>query len=186
TNNNRQLDGDDLSFKFGIATDRIVVGDWNGDGKSKVGVFRDGTAFGSPGGAVFTLDINNNHDFDPGTDSVVIFGLIRDGLLVGDWNGDGKSKVGVYRDGSAANPPAPGTAYFSLDSNGNLGFDAGVDAGFLFGLTSDQFVGGNWAVTPPTLPAQFAAGGRGPGGAPALSDAELAPVLSRAIADWAA
>src|SRR6185369_1269188 len=83
-------------------------------------------------------------------------------------------------------PAGAGTAYFSLDSNGNLGFDAGTDAVFLFGLTSDQFVGGNWNVTPPTLPAQFAAAGPGPGGAAALTDTELAPVLSRAIADRAA
>src|SRR5262249_9417025 len=99
TNNNRQLEAGDLSFKFGIVTDRIVVGNWNGgaDG-AKVGVFRDATAFGSPGAAVFTLDTNNNHGFDAGVDSVFIFGLIQDGLVVGDWNGDGKSKVGVYRD----------------------------------------------------------------------------------------
>jgi len=61
-----------------------------------------------------------------------------------------------------------------------------VDAVFLYGLTSDQFVGGDWNVTPPLLPAQYAAGGRGPGGAPALTDAELAPVLRQAVAGWGA
>src|SRR5207253_2415633 len=92
-----------------------------------------------------------NHAFDAGVDSVFIFGLIRDGLVVGDWNGDGKTKVGVYRDGSAGFN-APGTGLFSLDTNGNLGFDPGVDAVFLFGLTTDQFNGGNWVVTPPLQP----------------------------------
>ena len=119
TNNNRQFDGSDTIFTFGIASDRVVVGDWTGDKITKVGVFRDATSFGAPGAAVFTLDTNNNHGFDAGVDSVFIFGLIQDGLVVGDWNGDGRTKVGVYRDG-AAGFNAPGTALFSLDSNGNL------------------------------------------------------------------
>src|SRR5439155_23779296 len=141
--------------------------------KSKVGVFSDVTAFGSPGAAVFTLDTNNNHDFDAGTDSIFIFGLIKDGLVIGDWNGDGKSKVGVYRDGSAGFN-APGVALFSLDTNGNLQYDPGADAVFLYGLTTDQFVSGNWKKTPPLQPAEFAADGQGPGGVAALTNAELA------------
>jgi hypothetical protein len=183
--NHKTMDSSNLVFTFGMATDRIVVGDWTGDHVSKIGVFRDATRYGAPGAAAFTLDTNNNHAFDPGTDSVFAFGLITDGLVIGDWNGDGKSKVGVYRDGSAGYN-APGVALFTLDSNGNLQFDPGVDAVFLYGLTSDQFVGGNWNVTPPLLPAQYAAGGRGPGSVPPLTDAELAPVLQQAIANWSA
>jgi hypothetical protein len=149
-----------------------------------VGVFRDATAFGAPGAAVFSLDAGNHHTFDSSS-QVFIFGLITDGLVVGDWTGDGVSKVGVYRDGSAGFN-APGVALFSLDTNGNRQFDAGVDAVFLYGFTSDKFVTGNWTPTPPLLPAQFAAGGRGPGDVAALTDAQLEPVLRQAVADWAA
>jgi hypothetical protein len=182
--NHKTMDGSNLVFTFGFRTDRIVVGDWTGDGVAKVGVFRDATAFGAPGAAVFSLDINNNHTFDAG-DQVFIFGLITDGLVIGDWNGDGVSKVGVYRDG-ANGFNALGTALFSLDTNGNRQYDPGIDSVFLFGLTSDQFVAGNWKPTPPLQPAQFAADGFGPGGVPALTDAELASVLNQAIAYWAA
>src|SRR5262249_26627802 len=73
------------SFIFGAAGDRVVVGDWTGDGKTKVGVFRDATSFGAPGAAVFSLDLNNDHTFGAG-DQVFIFGVITDGLAIGDWN----------------------------------------------------------------------------------------------------
>jgi hypothetical protein len=149
--NHKAMDSSNLVFTFGLKTDRIVVGDWTGDHVAKIGVFRDATAFGAPGAAVFTLDTNNNHAFEAGTDAVFVFGMITDGLVVGDWNGSGTDKVGVYRDGSAGFS-APGVALFSLDTNGNLAFDPGVDAVFLYGFTSDQFVGGNWKPTPPLLP----------------------------------
>jgi murein DD-endopeptidase MepM/ murein hydrolase activator NlpD len=182
--NHKTMDDSNLVFTFGLATDRIVVGDWTGDGISKVGVFRDAAAYGAPGAAVFSLDLNHDHTFDSG-DQVFIFGRITDGLVIGDWNGDGTDKVGVYRDGSAGFN-APGVALFSLDTNGNRQYDPGVDAVFLYGLTSDQFVAGNWVVTPPLQPAEFALGGRGPGDVPTLTNAELAPVLQQAIADWTA
>ena len=81
--------------------------------------------------------------------------------------GPARSEVGVYRDATSVpvgNPlHAPGTAIFSLDTNGNLQFDSG-DQVFLYGLDSDQFVSGHWAKTPPIQPdgtpqAQFAANG---------------------------
>jgi CSLREA domain-containing protein len=183
TNNNRQLDAGDATFTFGLATDRIVIGDWTGDKIAKVGVFRDATSFGAPGAAVFSLDVNNNHTFDSG-DQVFIFGRVADGLVVGDWNGSGVSKVGVYRDGSEFR--APGVAVFSLDTNGNRHYDVGVDAVFLYGFVTDQFVAGNWKVTPPLQPPVRAAEGVGPGGADPLTDAQLAPVFNQAVAFWAA
>jgi hypothetical protein len=181
--NHKTMDASNLVFTFGLATDRIVVGDWTGGGKSEVGVFRDAASLGAPGAAVFSLDANGDHIFDGG-DQVFIFGQVTDGVVIGDWNGGGISQVGVYRDG-AAGWNAPGVALFSLDTNGNHHYDPGTDAVFLYGVTSDQFVAGDWNVTPPVLPAQFAAGGAGPGGAAALTDAQLAPVLQQAVADWA-
>ena len=170
TNGDHILDAGDTTFTFGLGTDRIVIGDWNGAGKDEVGVFRDAKSFNpaDAGDAVFSLDTNGDHTFDAG-DQVFVFGLITDGLIVGDWNGGGKTLIGVYRDASTVpvgNPlHAPGTAIFSLDSNGDGQFDAG-DAVFLYGLSSDQFVAGHWAKTPPVQPegtpqAQFAANGPG-------------------------
>jgi hypothetical protein len=179
--NHKTIDSSNLVFTFGFGTDHIVVGDWNGNGTTKVGVYRDAKNFipADAGDIVFSINSSGDH----ATFTNFIFGLITDKVVIGDWTGDGKAKVGVYRDGSNGFN-APGVALFSLDS-GALMFNAQSQV-FLFGFTSDQFVAGNWPPTPPLLPAQFAAGGVGPGGVPALTDAELAPVLQRAIADWAA
>lgn len=142
TNNNHQLDAGDESFIFGAANDNIVVGDWTGDGITKVGVFRanpDGS-----GTALFSLDTNNDHNF-VGGDAVFVFGVATDSIVIGDWNHSGTDKVGVYR------PGADGTAVFSLDGDGNLAFDAGnpADEVFVFGLASDRIVVGNWASASP-------------------------------------
>jgi hypothetical protein len=183
TNNDKLIDTGDTTFNFGLATDHVVIGDWTGDGKAKVGVFRSAAAFGAPTAAIFSLDTNNNHTYDSG-DQVFIFGLISDGVVIGDWNGNGISKVGVYRDGSAGFN-APGVALFSLDTNGDRLFDAG-DSVFLLGLSTDQFVGADWRVTPPLLPSLQAADGVGPGGVDALTPDQLAPLVNQAISFWTA
>jgi hypothetical protein len=131
TNDHHQFDASSTVFTFGLATDQIVIGDWNGDGKSKVGVFRaDANGVG-----VFSLDTAGHHQFDASS-SVFAFGLAGDRIVIGDYNGDGRAKVGVVRSAGAQ-------AVWSLDSNGNLQFDAS-DPVFYFGLSSDKPVVGRW------------------------------------------
>ena len=63
-----------------------LVGDWNGGGHNKVGVFcsSDGT---------FYLDYNGNGVWDGcGTDRCLQIGMLNDVPLVGDWNGSGTSQ----------------------------------------------------------------------------------------------
>jgi hypothetical protein len=126
--------GVDAVFNFGLVGDHIVVGDWNASGTSKLGVARPNAT----GGLVFSLDSNGNLNFDPGIDAVFNFGLASDIIVVGDWNANGTSKLGVAR------PNATGGLVFSLDSNGNLNFDPGIDAVFNFGLAGDRIVVGDW------------------------------------------
>jgi hypothetical protein len=134
SNGNLTFDGSDAVFNFGLANDRIIVGDWDGDGDSELGVARpNGT-----GGLVFSLDSNGNRAFDPGVDRVFNFGLASDIIVVGDWDGNGIDELGVAR------PNGTGGLVFSLDSNGNLVFDPGVDQVFNFGLANDRIVVGDW------------------------------------------
>jgi hypothetical protein len=72
-----------------------VVGDWTGDGISKIGVYRNGK---------FILDTNNNHKMDA-DDKVIELGRPGDRPVAGDWNGTGVDKVGVYED--SAPPEVP-------------------------------------------------------------------------------
>jgi hypothetical protein len=80
-----------------------------------------------------------NNINQPGGDQAFPYGGISgDVPIVGDWNGDGTSKVGVFRSGF----------YWVLDGNGNHQFDgtgAGQDLAFAFGgISGDKPVAGKW------------------------------------------
>jgi hypothetical protein len=64
-----------------------LVGDWNNDGRTTAGWFRDG---------VWRLRNSNS----AGTANLTFgFGMAGDLPVVGDWNGDGRTTVGIVRDG---------------------------------------------------------------------------------------
>ncbi|MEP6667036.1 MAG: peptidoglycan DD-metalloendopeptidase family protein [Nocardioidaceae bacterium] len=95
-----------------------IVGDWNGDHLTDVGVFgRQRTA------AVFRQRLPS------GTSDITTFGLPTDQPIVGDWNGDGQSDPGAY---------GPSTATFTLQT-GNGGRQT-----FAFGMRGDLPVAGDW------------------------------------------
>lgn len=90
-----------------------VVGDWNGDGTTDLGVF-----FVDRGmrGQAFALDANGNGRWDgvAGGDVFTAFGYANMGPgspLIGDWNGDGVDDLGKGQWGSR----------FFLDFDGVLG-----------------------------------------------------------------
>lgn len=93
----------DHVFRYGTEGDRAVVGDFNGDGISTIGVFRNGTWY---------LDVDGNGRWSE-HDVKVDFGRAGDVPVVGDFNGDGIDNIGVYRNGT-----------WYLDTNGNLRLDA--------------------------------------------------------------
>jgi uncharacterized protein YkwD len=77
----------DLALSYGMATDRPLTCDWNGDGIDSPGVFRNG---------LFYL----RNTLTSGTaDLVVGFGMTGDVAVCGDWNGDGIDSPGVFRNG---------------------------------------------------------------------------------------
>jgi hypothetical protein len=81
----------DIVLRFGLATDIGLVGDWNNDGVSELGVARDR----GNGRLTFSFDINGNGIFDSG-DAVFEFGTGIGTPVVGDWNGDGTDDIGLF------------------------------------------------------------------------------------------
>jgi streptogramin lyase len=133
-NGNGQWDGAlvDVMYSFGAGLpDAIpVTGDWNGDGKTEIGVYVNG---------VWYLDMNGNGQWDgEPADKIAYFGAGLTGAMpvAGDWNRDGKSEIGVYQNG-----------YWYLDLNGNGQWDG--EPGdqiniFGIGLTNTVPVTGDW------------------------------------------
>ena len=79
----------------GEASDQPVLGDWSGTGTTKIGVYRAATG-------TWYLDKNGNGTWEGcGTDACLAWGGDpTDVPVVGDWTGDGRAKIGVYRDGT--------------------------------------------------------------------------------------
>jgi len=132
---NQQFDSPpDQAFPFGgIPGDIPITGDWNGNGHTKVGVYR-------PSNGLFILDTNGDGVFDAG-DAVYNLGVGTqpgDLPVVGDWNGDGRTKVGLFRQGF----------FWILDYNGNGVFEQGIDKTYAFGgVSGDVPVVGDWTGT---------------------------------------
>src|ERR1035438_6463671 len=83
----------------------------------RVGTFKDG---------LWSLDVDNTLTISAG-DSFGVFGQAGDTPLLGDWSGDGKTKVGIYRGCATQSPPCYG-GIFGLDYDGTLTF-TGPDKG---------------------------------------------------------
>ena len=78
-------------FEYGAQDDVAVAGDWNGDGVSNIGIFRQGKWY---------LDVDGNGRWNSGDIYVERLGMAGDAPVVGDFNGDGIDDLGVYRDGT--------------------------------------------------------------------------------------
>jgi hypothetical protein len=120
----------DRQYNFGISGDIPVTGDWNNDGKSEIGVFRNSTH-------LFYLDYNGNGAWNGAvTDRQYNFGISGDIPVSGDWNNDGISEIGVFRNS---------THLFYLDYSGNGVWNgASVDRQYNFGIIGDMPISGDW------------------------------------------
>jgi len=88
----------DIQADFGLATDFFVSGDFDGDSKSDITVWRAG----APEVAAFYIFQSSDS-----TMRVEAFGQTGDDpTVVSDYTGDGKTDVAVYRDGGASGDPS--------------------------------------------------------------------------------
>lgn len=78
----------DISFPFGLGTDRPVPADYDGDGRADFAVFRPST------GVWYILRSSD------GLVTSVNFGLGTDKAVQGDYDGDLKADIAVFRDGN--------------------------------------------------------------------------------------
>jgi hypothetical protein len=97
-----RADAIDHVFQFGSSGDRVVVGDWSGDGIDTIGVFRRGH---------WVLDVDGDGRFTS-RDATFDLGGSDAMPVAGDFNGDGVDEVGVYERG-----------VWRLDSNGDRVLD---------------------------------------------------------------
>ena len=147
---------------FGIRGAIPISGDFNGDGKSEVGVFKDGQWF---------IDLNDNGLWDAG-DLWARLGHKGDRPVTGDWDGDGKTDIGIYGRAWSGDPralahepgipdphnentavqknvPRPadqtpvGKRTLQLTSTGKPRADL-IDHVFLYGTAGDHPVVGDW------------------------------------------
>jgi hypothetical protein len=107
-----------------------VAGDWLGDGKTRIGIYR-------PAVNLWYIDFNGDGKWnDTLTDRRWgPFGFATDQQVVADWIGDGKAKIGVFR---------PSNQRWYLDAEGNGGWNTGDLVRGPFGLVTDKAVTGAW------------------------------------------
>jgi hypothetical protein len=139
SNFNRSFDGSDIQTLFSgsgmtpLPGDIAVAGDWSGTGTTKIGLYR-------PSAGTWFLDYNGNGVFDgPVVDRQYQYGgLAGDIPVVGDWNGTGYSKVGLFRAG-----------FFWILNTTCTGAFSNADSTFAFGgLTGCGALPGVYASEP--------------------------------------
>lgn len=85
----------DRSFWYGRKTDVPVVGDWNGDGVTGIGIIREGARSQRPN----TRWLLRNRATKGSPQIRHWWGSYRPTYVIGDWNRNGKTQLGMVRSG---------------------------------------------------------------------------------------
>jgi hypothetical protein len=109
-----------------------VVGDWDGSGSTKLGLFL-------PGKAQWWLDINSNNTWEgcAADQCLGSFGAAADIPIAGQWKSLGSDRIGTFR---------PSNGSWHLDTSGNGNLDCLWDYCFRFSnyANGDVPVAGDW------------------------------------------
>ncbi|HBT75714.1 MAG TPA: hypothetical protein DEB39_02045, partial [Planctomycetaceae bacterium] len=111
----------DHVFQYGGEGDVAVSGDFNGDGITEIGVYRNGNWY---------IDYNGDGRWNEG--DIEVRGEVIEGAVpvVGDWNGDGIDRIGLFVNGK-----------WHLDTTGDHAHDTVVE----FGRAGDIPTVGDWS-----------------------------------------
>ncbi|GEM_PF-3235789 len=147
----------DTPFEYGTANDQQipVVGDWSGNGRTKVGTY-------SPRFSQWRIDINGNTVLEA-AEGPFVFGDPQSQPVVGDWNGDNADDIGTY---NTFGPTNQGTGQWFIDADHVAGTTPTLtsnDGPHRFGLVGEdrnndgvlqtlEDLNGNDAIDPPDLP----------------------------------
>ena len=148
---NRSTQGG-LVQQWGLASDKLAPADYDGDGKSDFGVWRE-SGFGDSNKSYFFILRSTD-----GTIQQEQFGREGDNPSpVGDWDGDGKADVAVYRNGASAGaqsyffyrPSASAGADFTTvywGTNGDVPARGDYDGDGKLDAAVFRPAGGNWFI----------------------------------------
>jgi hypothetical protein len=119
----------DIRFFFGNPGDVPVVGDFDGDGCDTLSLYRPATQ------QFFVInELGENEGGLGAADFSFVFGNPGDKPVVGDWDGDGISEVGLHRES---------TGFFYWRNSLTQGI---ADGSIFFGDPGDRFVAGDWGI----------------------------------------
>jgi SpoIID/LytB domain protein len=118
----RTSTGDTVSFYYGNPLDIPYAGDWDGNGTTTLGLYRQSTGF------LFLRNSNTQGIADIN----IFYGNPGDLPIAGDWNGDGTDTVGIFR-------PSEAKVYLRNSNTQGIG-----DLSFPFGEAGDMPLAGDW------------------------------------------
>ncbi len=111
-----RADGTTVASDWGLSNDYFVSGDFDGDQKSDIAVWRPLTN-NQPSGNAYFYVLNSSN----GTVTIEDFGQSGDDpTVVGDYNGDGKTDFAVYREGAASGDQS--TWFFRTTPGGPINY----------------------------------------------------------------
>ena len=151
----------DFTYSGVVGSNLIpIAGDWDGNGTVTTGLY-------DPTKAAFYLKNSNTNGL---ADITFTFGMAGNWKpIVGDWDGNGTDTIGLY------DPTASRFYLKNSNSHGN------ADVSFTYGMAGNWIpIDGHWGAAALLAANQMVASAS----TPALTQAELQPIVNEAIARW--